>query len=169
MKILFLSDNFYPEMNAPANRTFEHCKEWVKKSNIEITVITCVPNFPKGKVYDGYKNKLFQTEIIEGIKVIRVWSYIAENKNTVKRTLDFISFSFSSFWVGLFQEFDVVIGTSPQFFTTISAFLLSKIKRKPWVFELRDLWPESIKSVGMINNNSIYKFLEKLELFLYNF
>lgn len=155
-------------MNAPANRTFEHCKEWVKKSNIEITVITCVPNFPKGKVYDGYKNKLFQTEIIEGIKVIRVWSYIAENKNTVKRTLDFISFSFSSFWVGLFQEFDVVIGTSPQFFTTISAFLLSKIKRKPWVFELRDLWPESIKSVGMINNNSIYKFLEKLELFLYN-
>ena len=155
-------------MNAPATRTYEHCKEWVKKSNIKITVITCVPNFPKGKVYDGYKNKLFQTEIIEGIKVIRVWSYIAENKNTVKRTLDFISFSFSSFWAGLFQKFDIVIGTSPQFFTTISAFLLSKIKRKPWVFELRDLWPESIKSVGMINNNSIYKFLEKLELFLYN-
>src|SRR5690554_7520691 len=87
MKILFLTDNFPPEVNAPANRTHEHCKEWVKKG-VEVTVITCAPNFPKGKVYDGYKNKLYQTEMIDGIKVIRVWSYIAANEGFVKRILD---------------------------------------------------------------------------------
>ena len=59
MKLLFLSDNFPPESNAPASRTYEHCKEWVKEG-IEVTVITCNPNFPYGKVYDGYKNPLSQ-------------------------------------------------------------------------------------------------------------
>ena len=62
MKILFLTDNFPPEVNAPANRTFEHCLEW-QKLGAEVTVITCVPNFPQGKVYEGYKNKWMQVEM----------------------------------------------------------------------------------------------------------
>ena len=78
-------------MNAPASRTYEHAKEWVKEGH-EVTVITCVPNFPKGKVFDGYRNRLWQKEIIDGIEVIRVWSYIAANKGFARRTLDFISF-----------------------------------------------------------------------------
>lgn len=71
MRILFLTDNFPPEVNAPASRTYEHCKEWVR-AGADVTVITCAPNFPQGKVYEGYKNKLYQKEIIDGIKVIRV-------------------------------------------------------------------------------------------------
>ena len=89
MRILFITDNFPPEVNAPATRTFEHCKEWVKSGDT-VTVITCAPNFPKGKVYDGYKNKLFQKEVIEGIEVIRVWSFISANEGFVKRVLDFV-------------------------------------------------------------------------------
>ena len=108
MKILFITDNFPPEVNAPATRTFEHCKEWVKKGD-EVTVITCAPNFPKGKVYEGYKNKLFQKEEIEGIKVIRVWSYISANEGFAKRIIDFLSFAFMAFWVGLFKKTDVII------------------------------------------------------------
>ena len=68
-KILFLTDNFYPEVNAPATRTYEHCNEWIKH-DIEVTVITGAPNFPEGKVFKGYKNKLYQTEDVDGIKVI---------------------------------------------------------------------------------------------------
>ena len=167
MRILFITDNFPPEVNAPATRTFEHCKEWVQKGD-RVTVITCAPNFPKGKVYDGYKNKLFQKEEIEGIEVIRVWSYISANEGFAKRVLDFLSFAFMAFWVGLFKKADVIIGTSPQFFTTWAAETLSVIKRKPWVFELRDLWPESIKAVGAIRGDSkIFKILEKIELRLY--
>tara|TARA_B110000459_G_scaffold190568_1_gene225780 strand:- start:549 stop:1754 length:1206 start_codon:yes stop_codon:yes gene_type:complete len=167
MKILFITDNFPPEVNAPATRTFEHCKEWVKKGD-EVTVITCAPNFPKGKVYEGYKNKLYQKEEIEGIKVIRVWSYISANEGFAKRIIDFLSFAFMAFWVGLFKKTDVIIATSPQFFTTWTAETLATLKRKPWVFELRDIWPESIRAVGAISGDSkIFKFLEKLELRLY--
>ena len=166
MKILFLTDNFPPEVNAPATRTYEHCQEWIKKG-VNVTVITCNPNFPHGKVYNNYKNKLYQKENIDGIEVIRVWSYMSSNNGFTKRVLDYISFSFSSFLVGLFQKFDVIVATSPQFFTTWTGYGLSKIKRKPWIFELRDIWPESIKTVGVLNQGYIIRTLEKIELSLY--
>ena len=159
MRILFLTDNFPPEVNAPASRTYDHVREW-KKAGHDITVITCAPNFPKGKVYDGYKNKLYQTEMMDGIKVIRVWSYIAENKGFVKRTLDYISYSVTSFIAGLFQKADIIIATSPQFFTALSGRTLSFWKRTPWIMEVRDLWPESIKTVGAMKDNAFIRYFE---------
>jgi len=166
MKILFITDNFPPEVNAPATRTYEHCQEWIKKG-IEITVITCVPNYPHSKVYNGYKNRLYQKENINGIEVIRVWSYMNLNIGFIKRVLDYSSFAFSSFLAGLFQKTDIIVATSPQFFTTWSAYALSKLKRKPWIFELRDIWPESIQSVGAMKHKKTLDFLEKIELGLY--
>jgi len=166
MKLLFLTDNFPPEVNAPANRTFEHCKEWVKEG-VEVTVITCAPNFPKGKVYQGYSNKFAQKEVIDGIKVIRVWSYITSNEGFFKRTLDYISYSFMAFWVGLFLKTDLIVATSPQFFTAVSGWLLSFFKQRKWVMEVRDLWPESIMAVGAMNRNVFIRFFEWLEKVLY--
>lgn len=166
MHILFLTDNFPPEVNAPATRTYEHCKEWVKLG-ADVTVITCAPNFPQGKVYEGYKNKLYQKEQIEGIKVIRVWSYISANKGFVKRTIDFISFSVSSFIAGLFQKADIIIATSPQFFTALSGRTLSFWKRTPWIMEVRDLWPESIKTVGAMKDNIFIRYFDRQALKCY--
>ncbi len=166
MRILFLSDNFPPEYNAPATRTYEHCKEWVRLG-AEVTVITCFPNFPSGKIYEGYKNKWKKVEYVEGIKVIRVWSYITANQGSFKRTADYISFAITSFWAGLFLSFDIIIATSPQFFTAISGFGLGLFKRKKWVMEVRDIWPESIQAVEAINARWIIDFLEKIELRLY--
>jgi len=168
MKILFITDNFPPEVNAPATRTYEHCKEWME-SGADITVITCFPNFPYGKIYESYdhKNRFYKKENIDGIEVIRVWSYISSNKGFFKRIIDYFSFSFSAFFIGLFQKHDIIVATSPQFFTTWTAWGLSKIKQKPWIFELRDIWPESIHSVGAIKHQRILKFLEKIELGLY--
>lgn len=166
MKLLFLSDNFPPESNAPASRTYEHCKEWVKEG-IEVTVITCNPNFPFGKVYDGYKNKLYQTEMIDGIKIIRVWSYMTENKGAIKRILDYVSYAIGAFIAGLFVKTDLIIATSPQLFTALGGCALAKVRRKPWIFELRDLWPEGIKDTGAIKNKKILNFLTKMELCLY--
>ena len=166
-RILFLSDNFPPEVNAPDIRTFEHCKEWVKQG-YDVTVITCNPNFPQGKVYEGYRNSLLKKEIIEGIKVVRVWSYITENSGFFKRTFDYISFGISAFFVGLFLKTDKIIATSPQFFVAIFGYLLSLIKRKPFILEIRDLWPDSIVAVGSLKSDTkIYKLLKKIELFLY--
>lgn len=159
MKILFLTDNFPPEVNAPASRTYDHVCEWAKAGH-DITVITCAPNFPKGEVYEGYKNKWYQVEFLGMIKVIRVWSYIAANKGFFKRTLDFISFSVTSFGAGLFQKADIIIATSPQFFTALSGRTLSFWKRIPWIMEVRDLWPESVKTVGAMKDNAFIRYFE---------
>ena len=167
MRILFLTDNFPPEVNAPATRTYEHCKEWVKLGH-EVTVITCFPNFPKGKVFKGYRNKLISKKTVDGIKVIRVWTFIAPNRKFLRRTIDHLSFAISSFIVGLFISTDRIIATSPQFFTALGGSWLSFFKRTPWVMEVRDLWPNSIVAVGHMKENSrVFRFLKKIELNLY--
>jgi glycosyltransferase involved in cell wall biosynthesis len=167
MHILFLTDNFPPEVNAPASRTFEHCREWVKAGH-RVTVITGAPNFPKGKVFEGYRNRIWQREVMAGIDVIRVWTYITANEGFAKRTLDYLSYMMSGFLASLFvQRVDVIVGTSPQFFTVCAAYASSLIKRVPWVFELRDIWPESIRVVGAMKQSKMLDLLEKVELFLY--
>ncbi len=167
MHILFLTDNFPPEVNAPASRTFEHCREWVKAGH-RVTVITGAPNFPKGKVFDGYRNRLWQQEAMAGIRVIRVGTYITANEGFARRTLDYLSFMVTGFLASLFvRRVDVVVGTSPQFFTVCAAYVTGLFKRVPWVFELRDIWPESIRVVGAMKDSKALDWLEKLELFLY--
>ena len=169
MNILFLTDNFYPETNAPAKRTLEHCKEWSSQGH-NITIITGAPNFPKGKVFDGYKNKIYQSEIINNLNVKRVWTFIAANEGFLLRILDYISFMISSFFCGIFtRKHDVIIATSPQFFTLLSGYFISLIRRTPLVLEIRDLWPESIVAVGAMKESSwIIKVLHRLAFFLYS-
>lgn len=167
MHILFLTDNFPPEVNAPASRTFEHCREWVAAGH-QVTVITCAPNFPAGKLLDGYRNRLWQQEEMAGIRVIRVWSYISANEGFSRRVLDYVSFMLSGSIAALFvRRPDVIVGTSPQFFTAVGAWMVAKLKRRPWVFELRDIWPESIKTVGAVESGVVIRALEKVEMFLY--
>ena len=166
MKLLFLTDNFPPEVNAPATRTFEHCREWAK-SGIDVTVITCFPNFPEGKLFKGHKNRLYKVEETDGIKVVRVFTYITANEGFLKRTIDYISFGVAAFIAGLFIKTDLIIATSPQFFAAVWASRLAFVKRKPWVMEVRDLWPESIKTVGVMKDNFVIRYLEKQEMRLY--
>lgn len=167
MHILILSDNFPPESNAPASRTFEHACEWIKVGH-QVTVITCAPNFPNGKVFKGYKNKIWQTESMKGVRVIRVGTYISANNGFITRILDFASFMLSGFVATLFvRRVDIVVGTSPQFFTACAAWAASFIKLRPFVFELRDIWPESIRAVGAIRSSKILDWLEAVEMFLY--
>jgi glycosyltransferase involved in cell wall biosynthesis len=167
LHILFLTDNFPPEVNAPASRTFEHCREWVA-GGAKVTVITCAPNFPTGKVFNSYKNRLWQSEVKDGIRVIRVWTYITANEGFAKRVLDYVSFMMTGAVAALFvRKVDVVVGTSPQFFTACAAWMVGGLKRVPWVFELRDIWPESIKAVGAMQDSLVINVLERIELFLY--
>lgn len=167
MKILFLSHYFPPEINAPASRTFEHCREWVKAGH-EVTVVTCAPNHPRGKVYEGYHNRLFQREQREGIEVIRLWTYLSANEGFVLRTLNYVSFMLACILVlPWLPKTDVVITTSPQFFNGLAGYFVSRAKRAPWVLEIRDLWPESILAVGAIRNELLIKVLRWLEHFAY--
>ncbi len=167
MRILFLSDNFPPETNAPATRLHEHAVRWVRAGH-EVTVITCAPNFPEGKLFAGYENRWRQVERIDGIRVVRVKTYITANEGFVRRTLDYMSFMVTGFVAGLFEKRpDVVVSTSPQFFCALGTWALSAVRRLPWVFELRDLWPASIVAVGAMERSPVIRMLEKLELFMY--
>lgn len=167
MRILFLTDNFPPETNAPAVRTYEHARVWVEAGH-DVTVITGFPNFPAGRVYDGYANRLRRVEMVDGIRVVRVWTYIAPNRGTVRRTLDYLSFLVSAVPAALLEPRpDVVVGTSPQFFTSVAASFVSRIRRAPFVFELRDLWPESITAVGAAGEGPIIRALARTAHGLY--
>ena len=167
MHILFLTDNFPPESNAPANRTFEHARQWVASGH-RVTIITCAPNFPDGQLFEGYKNRWFQTEQMDGITVIRVWSFMARNAGFVLRLLDFFSFMVSGFLGGLsVRDADIIIGTSPQFFTVCAAYCLAKVKQRPFVFEMRDIWPESLQAVGMPNAGLSVRLAAPLADYLY--
>jgi len=167
MRILFLTDNFPPETNAPATRTFEHARRWVR-AGVKVTVVTTAPNFPAGKLFSGYRNRLFQREWIDGVETIRVWTYITANEGFMRRTLDYMSFMVSGFLVSLFlRRPDVIISTSPQFFTACAAYVLSIFKRRPFVFELRDLWPDSIIAVEAMQDSAAIRALKRLEYFLY--
>ena len=167
MKILFLSHYFPPEVNAPALRTFEHCREWVRAGH-EVTVVSCAPHHPMGRVFPGYKNRLWQREEREGIHVVRLLTYVTANEGFLKRTFNYFFYMVMAILAAPFlPRCEVVVTTSPQFFNGLAGYFVSRIKRTPWVLEIRDLWPESILTVGAITNPRIIRFLEGLEAFAY--
>jgi glycosyltransferase involved in cell wall biosynthesis len=168
MHVLFLSDNFPPESNAPASRLHEHARHWVQAGHA-VTVITCAPNFPEGKVYPGYENRWHQVETIDGIRVVRVKTYVTANEGVFRRTLDYVSFMCSSTIAGAFERRpDVVVATTPQFFAALAGWQLSRVRRVPFVLEVRDLWPASIVAVGALRRGRVVSALEQLELALYH-
>ena len=167
MDILFLADNFPPERNAQASRVYERARYWVQWGH-RVTVITCAPNFPEGKVYEGYRNRWHQSEEMSGIRVVRVKTFLAPNAGRVLRILDFLSFMASAFVAGLFERRpDVVAATSPQLFAGVAGCALAAARRVPFVLELSDLWPDSVVAVGAMRRNVALWWLEKVELGMY--
>lgn len=172
MKILYISQQFYPEMGAASRRVYELSRYWVNQGH-DVTVLTSFPNYPDGIIHKSYKSKsrmLFYRETIDGIKVIRVFSLPTHLRSSIRRTLYYISFFVTSSLAGLLTKpFDVVIATSPSLFIGLTGLILSRLKGMPLVFEVRDLWPEIIPAIGAGKESSLpYRFFDKLAGTLYN-
>jgi glycosyltransferase involved in cell wall biosynthesis len=167
LRILFISHYFPPEVNAPASRTHEHCRRWVEAGH-DVTVITGVPNHPRGVLFPGFENRWLQEETVDGIRVIRTWMYLTPNEGFLKRALGYVLFALTailaSFRAG---RPDLVIATSPQFFCGLAGMVVSRLKRRPFVLEVRDLWPDSIVQLGQMKRGVLIRFLERLETLLY--
>ncbi len=166
MHILLLTHYFPPEINAPANRSHEHAKRWAEQGH-RVTIVTAAPSHPRGVIYPGYRNRLFQREQLDGIDVIRLWTWLAPNAGNVGRILSFVSFFLSV----LFQRWrlprtDAVISTSPQFFCGMAGWLL-RSRDCPWILEIRDLWPESIVAVGAMRRGLAIRLIEAIERWAY--
>lgn len=167
MKILFLTHYFPPEVNAPANRTHEHARRWVRDGH-EVTIITGVPNHPKGQLFPGYRNRWLQEEEIDGIRVMRTWMYLTSNQGFARRILNYVLFALTATIASLRAgRPDVVVATSPQFFCGLAGAAVSWLKWRPFVLEVRDLWPDSIVQLGQLDSRLLIGALEALETALY--
>jgi colanic acid biosynthesis glycosyl transferase WcaI len=171
MKILYVSQYFPPEMGAPAARAVELSRHWAAAGH-EVTVLTAFPNHPTGVVPREYRDKLRRLvcrEQIDGVNVVRTWLLPFPNRKAYERILNYSSFCASAASTGLFlSRPDVVIATSPQLLVGLSGWWLARCKRVPFVFEVRDLWPESLAAVGMGNGNSLlHRTLARIAGFLY--
>lgn len=168
MRILFFCQYFTPEMGAPAARTHEHARRWVAQGH-EVTVVCGLPNHPDGIVPPRYRGTWLYREEIDGIRVLRCWFLIAPNRGVFKRCLSFLSFMLSSLLCGIFAtgKCDVVVGTTPQMLCALGGYIVSLVKRRPFVLEVRDLWPKHIIDMGTITNPLVIGGLQRLERFLY--
>ena len=165
MHILVLSHYFPPEVNAPASRIAENARAWVAAGH-RVTVVTCAPNHPHGTLYHGYRNRWFHRERIDGVDVIRVWTWLAANEGFLPRIANYLSYMVSvavQRW--RLPKADLVLSTSPQFFCGLAGYLVKR--GRPWVLEIRDLWPESIIAVGAMKRGIAIRTLEAIERFAY--
>jgi glycosyltransferase involved in cell wall biosynthesis len=171
MKILYISQYFPPEMGAPAARVAELSRRWAEAGH-EVTVLTGFPNHPNGVIHHDYRTRfrrLISRERVGSVHAVRTWLLPFPNRKAHERILNYSSFCISSALTGLMlSRPDVVVATSPQLLVGLSGWLVAQVKGVPFVFEVRDLWPESLAAVGVGNKRSLlYRLLSGVAGFLY--
>ncbi|HEX7029828.1 MAG TPA: glycosyltransferase family 4 protein [Gammaproteobacteria bacterium] len=167
MKVLFITEYFPPEPNAAASRVFERARLWAADGHA-VTVITGVPNFPQGRVHAGYRNRWRQEEMLDGIRVVRLKTYIHPNRGRFRRILDQFSLLPGALLAGLRAgRPDVVVATSPTLFAALAACLVAMLRKLPFVLEIGDLGSASIGAVGAVRNRRLLGLVRRLEAFAY--
>lgn len=168
MKIIILTQYFPPEIGAPQNRLFELAVRLVKL-NVEVTVLTAMPNYPQMEIYEGYKNKSYLFEEIEGVKIHRSSIFVSKNKSIVNRLRNYFSFVLSSIRTAskLELNYDFLMCESPPLFLGYSALYLSRKTKAKLIFNVSDLWPESAEKLGVVKNSFLLKMAYNLEKKLY--
>lgn len=168
MRILILTQYYPPEVGAPQNRLSDLAKRLAEFGHV-VTVLTALPNYPKGEIYEGYRGYVVMEEWAKGVRVIRAWIYTTKGRSFIKRLMNYFSFVLSSLAVGMWKvgRQDIVIVESPPLFLGLSGFFLSRLKRARLVFNVSDLWPESAVAMGFLRNKFIIDLSKWLEEFLY--
>ena len=150
-------------MGAPQARLSE-LASFLSKSGYEVTVLTAMPNYPTGKIFDGY-NKFFLKDKIDNIDVVRSFIFPSKSTRLIPRLLSYLSFVLSSFIAGLkyLRKPDIIMTESPPLFLGVSGFLISKIYGAKWIYNVSDLWLEAALETGMLKNGLSFKALNYLE------
>ncbi len=164
LKILFLTQYCPPEVGAPQNRIFEFAKG-LKRLGHEVTILTALPSYPKGQIFEGYRDKKLVIEEMDGIRIVRTNIYATKSKDFMKRLRNYFSFTLSSVFQGAkhIEDQDVVITESPPLFLGWSGYKIAKKKHAKFVFNISDLWPESAVKLGVLHNKLLIKMSTWLE------
>ena len=159
-RILIMTQWFDPE---PTFKGLLFARELVARG-FEVEVITGFPNYPGGVLYEGYRLKLIQKEMIDGVLITRVPLFPSHDKNRLGRIANYISFAFSSLMYGLFlaKRPDVIYVYHPPLTVSISALIIKLFRRIPVVLDIQDMWPDTLKATGMITNSRLLGFVSKV-------
>jgi glycosyltransferase involved in cell wall biosynthesis len=168
MRILFLTQYFPPETGAPSNRLSD-LADRLSKLGHQVTVLTALPNYPQGAIFDGYRGCLMLTEERNSIQVIRSWIFATRSKKFLPKLINYFSFAILSCVVGAFtvRRTDIVFVESPPLFLAVSGYLLARMKHAKFVLNISDLWPESAIALGVLRNDRIIRCSVWLERELY--
>ena len=167
MRILFMAQCYAPEDVSAAVLITDLAVDLVHRGH-QVSIVTGAPNYPQGRVFKGYRNRLYTVEMLDGVHVIRTWSYISPSKKKWARLLHYGTYSATAFYGGLFAgRPDVIVSYSPPLPLGLSAWLLSLAWRTPWLLQLEDLYPDAAIAAGVMTNKRIIDFFLGLEKFLY--
>jgi glycosyltransferase involved in cell wall biosynthesis len=168
MRILVVTHYYPPEVGAPQARLSELAGAWAHGGD-DVTVLTGFPNHPTGVVHEGYRRRVRMVEDVHDVRIVRTWVYATPNEQFIRKTLGHLSFMVSSVLLGLrgLGPLDVVVVSSPTFFSIFSGWLIARVKRAAFVVEVRDLWPSIFVELGVLKNRTVIRVLEALELASY--
>jgi glycosyltransferase involved in cell wall biosynthesis len=166
MKILLINQVFVSPNEPGHTRHFEMAK-YLQKFGDELVIVASDLNYQTGERTINHKGLVAEQEI-DGVRILRTYMYPAIHRSYFWRILSFFSFMFSSIFAAMkVKDVDMIMGTSPPIFQAFSAWVVSFLRRKPFLLEVRDLWPEFIVSMGVFNNPILIKLARMLEMFLY--
>jgi colanic acid biosynthesis glycosyl transferase WcaI len=167
MRVLIFAQHFYPEEVSGAVLATELAESLLEKGH-QVTFVTCVPNYPYGKAFQGYSNSFIHKENIRGVEVIRVWSYISPKISFWRRIINYGTFSLFSILGGLLaKKPDIIFSYSPPLPLGVAAWLIARLKRIPWILRVEDLYPDAAVSAGILKNKFAIRFFYWLEKFIY--
>jgi glycosyltransferase involved in cell wall biosynthesis len=168
MRVLIVTHYFPPEIGAPQARLSALASIWAADGD-DVTVLTGMPNHPTGVLPPAYRRAVFRRERADGYRVLRTWLYATPNEGVLRKTLGHLSFMASSVLLGgpATGRADVVLVSSPTFFSILSGWLLARMKRARFVVEVRDLWPAIFVELGVLTNRRVIALLMRLELAAY--
>lgn len=169
MRILLISQYFFPETGATSNRVYSLAKKFQEEGH-DVRVIAEKSNHPEGVFFEGFENGLFIDQLYKGIPVTYSWVYARPEKSFLGRILFYVTFMLSAIVAALRVKgkFDIVCASSPPLFVGISGWIVALFKKARFVFDVRDLWPEVAVKMGELNNKIAITIAEKIENFLYN-
>lgn len=172
MKILYVSQFFAPEITAAAFRAYDHCEVWSKETDVDLTVYTGNPNYPKGELYDGYNNRIIETKDLAHYRVVRSKSIIKKNTTKMGRLIVTLSFLLIGIFNIIFnrqkigRKFDIILGTSGPIFASILAYIYSLIYKADFIFEIRDITYLQMLATMSRDKSMGVRVMKWLELFL---
>lgn len=165
--ILIITSYFPPEIGAASNRIFQ-LADGLQKRNYQVSVLTPLPNYPTGNIFDGYNGTFKHVSQEHGITVNRLWIYASNSKNKILRLIAMLSYSFSLFWFFMWNKIPkTVIVQSPPLLVAFTCMLFLKRKQRNLVLNVSDLWPIAGLELGAFKKNFSYRMLERIERFNY--